>query len=220
MAAPSPPFATSEMVAVMLPTKLGREATDFTNDGQTTPSKAVVEQHIDWVSSQIEMQFGMAGYVVPLDEISGETWPTSQTFYLQFLTTLGTTAISGGYSLKPAPALSPSRGGGTGNVFQVLFDIEMKKIHWVSSSGRDKSTLRFRAAYYAGTPAEQLVTLPMGPTTDFMEGKFDPYRELSNWQIADKQMAIEQSMTDLNINWDHLYSLFDINKGLGVSIYE
>lgn len=219
MAAPNPPFATSAMVAAMIPSKVNLQS-DFTNDDSMFPTKANVEQFLNWVSSQVEMQFSMAGYRIPLAIISGETWPTHQTTYLQLLATLGGAAMAGGHTTKPAPALAPSRGNSTGNIFQDMFNAELAKIHTLTPRGPGVSLIKFRANYYIGTLAENNVVEPKGPTTDFMEGKWDPYRQLSNWNIADKILDIQQSMTELNIPWDYLFTLFDINKGFGRSVHE
>lgn len=220
MTAPSPPFATSAAVAYLLQTFL-QMGTDF-DEVETTPRKSTVEQHITWVSAQVEMQFQMAGYVVPLATVSGETWPSSQTTYLQLVTSFGAAALSGGHSLRPAPALGPGQPGSSGNIFQDMFQQELRKIFTppVGIGGVGKTFLKFRAQYYAGTPAEEAISLPKGPTTDFWEGHYDPMRQLSNWDIADKVLAIQQSMTDLEISWDYLYSLFDLQKGFATSIYE
>lgn len=223
MTAPSPPFTTTAAVAYMLSVKLNL-ATDFSAD--TTPTKTAVEQFITWVDSQIEGQFRMAGYKIPLAVISGETWPTSQTTYLQLVSTLGVAAMAGGHSQRPAPALSASRQGGSGNVLQDLYQAELDKIFTLLPGSRGKASgngvtlLNFRADYYAGSIAEMAVTEPKGPTTDFLESKYDPMRQLDNWSIADKILDIEQSMRDLEISWDYLYGLFSLNKGFATSVYE
>ena len=220
MAVPSPPFATSAMVAAFLTVKLN-SASDFS--ANTIPTDTAVDQMLTWVSSQVEMQFSMAGYKVPLATISGETWPTSQTYYLQLTTTMGAAAMAGGHTQKPAPALAPGTGqrGGSGNVLQDLFQKELDKIYRPGRlQDQGVTTLRFRAQYYAGSPAERVVVQPKGPTTDFMEGKFDPMRHLSLWDISDRILQIQATMEDLDVNWDYLYSLFDLDKGLGTSVYE
>lgn len=220
MAAPSPPFATSAMVATLLSVKLNK-ATDFSSS--TIPTDTQVDQFLTWVSGQVEMQFSMAGYKVPLATISGETWPTSQTYYLQLVTTLGAAAMAGGHSQKPAPALAPGSGqrGGSGNILQDLFQGELDKIYRPGRlQNQGVTAIRFRAQYYAGSPAERVVVQPKGPTTDFMEGKFDPMRHLSLWDISDRMLQIQQTMEDLDVNWDYLYNLFSLQKGLGTSNYE
>lgn len=205
MAAPTPPFATTEQVAEFMPAFI-EHASDFTQ--ASTPRKSSVSSVLALVSSQIEMSFGMAGYLVPLTEISGETWPTSQTSYLQLLTIMGTVGMIGGKALNPAGALTSARQVGSGNLFKDFFDTELKKI----------PISRFRARYYIGTQAEKMLSEPMGPTTDFFEGKYDPTRYLSFEETTNKVRAIEKSMTDLMVNWDYLYSLFD--QPLGYTKYE
>lgn len=216
MAAPSPPFATSAAVAAMMPTTV-HGASDFDDVGGTVPTKSAVTTVINLISSQVEMQFQMAGYVVPLAVVSGESWPSSQTTYLQLVTTLGAAAMAGGHGMKPLPALGPGRTGGTGNIFQDLYEKELRKIY---DQRTNRTYLHFRADYYAGSAAEKAILTPKGPTTDFLEGKHDPMRYLSNWEITDKILDIQRSMSELEISWDYLYSVFSINKGFGTSEYE
>jgi hypothetical protein len=102
-----------------------------------------------------------------------------------------------------------------------MFDDQLGRIFTAGSKQHiGFSQMRFKADYYPGTPAEQMVRDPRGATTDFMEGKYDESRYLSFWDTTDRVLMIEQSMTDLAIKWDHLYSLFGLNKGFGTSIYE
>jgi len=186
----------------------------------TPQKKTAVDVFIGWVDSAIETQFRLAGYKIPLAELSDEAWPTSQTTYLQMLSSLGTAAMAGGFSMKPAPALAPSQGGGSGNVLQDLYVAELAKIYRPTPNGKGLAASGFRAQYYAGSLAEQTILEPKGPTTDFMEGRFDPMQHLDNWLVADKVLAIQNSMADLAVDWDYMYSLFDISKGFGSSVYE
>jgi hypothetical protein len=183
----------------------------------TTPDETRVTQFISWTAAQIDLQFQSAGYVLPLAIISGETWPAHQTTYLQLVNTMAAAAMAGGYSLKPAPATAPGRQGGTGNIYGDLFNAELRKIFDPQTG---QTTLRFRANYYAGSPAQISVTEPKGPTTDFLEGRFDPMRQYTQEQMADRILEIQDSMAYLQLNWDYMYGLFDINKGLGEGQYE
>jgi hypothetical protein len=172
---------------------------------------------IDLISGQVEMQFQAAGYQLPLTAISGEAWPSSQTVYLQLVTTLGTVAFANGHAQKPSPALAPGRPGGSGNLFQDLFNEEMKKIY---DNARGKTFLRFRAAYYHASPAEQVIADFKGPTTDFMEGKYDPQMYGLVWDCANRILEIREEILGRYPSWDFLYNVFDLEKGLGPSIYE
>ena len=213
MTAPSPPYTNSDMVSYMLTTMLSSGSFG----AATTPNLDRVDQFITWISAQVDMQFSAAGYVLPLAVISGETWPTHQTTYLQLVTTMGAAAMAGGYSLRPAPATAPGRQGGSGNVYGDLFNEELKKI-WDPQT--KSTTLNFRADYYVGSPAQIACTEPKGPTTDFLEGRFDPTRELGLFDVADRVLVIQDSMKDLNLTWDYMYGLYDIDKGFGTSINE
>ena len=194
----------------MLLRNLLQGGADF-NTG-TTPTKVSVDSILVWVSSQIDMQFGAAGYKVPLVEVTGETWPTHQTNFLALVACLGAAAYVGGHSLKPAPAIAPGKSGGTGNLFQDLFNTELQKIF---DRDNDRTHLRFRADYYAGTPAEKALCEPNAPTTDFMEGYFDPTSYLSVWDVTEEMRAVQDAMKDLDIEWDYLYQFQTFNRGFG-----
>jgi hypothetical protein len=212
MTAVSPPFSTPEAVAYLMSIPL-KTGTNFTTT--TNPTLAAVTQFISWISSQMELQFSMAGYILPLAEIADETWPTSQTTYLQLVATLGTVAMAGGFAQKPLPAIAPGRSSSSGNVFQDLYNAELAKIY---DSANNKTWLNFRSQYRIGTPAQIALTDPRGPTTDFLEGYYDPYRHYDNYAIANKVLAIQLSLEDLDISWDYMYGI--LSRGLGTSIYE
>jgi hypothetical protein len=174
------------------------------------PPKATADQVITWVSSQIDMDFAAAGYKTPFVEITGETWLTAQTNFLALVTCLGTAAHLSGHFLKPAPAVAPGREGGSGNLFQDLFGRELRKI-W---DGR-RTHLKWRADYYAGTPAEMAVKEPTGPVLDFMEGKFDPTRYEGFWDVTETMRQVQMEIKDLELEWDYLYDYESFNMGLG-----
>lgn len=167
MTIPSKPYASSSQVALLIP-NLMNSLTDF-DDINTTPKKTAVDQYLVWVANEIDMQFSQAGYIVPFQELSGESWPEHQTYFLELLNALGAAALAGGHTLKPAPALSPGRGNSTGNIYQDMYNLELRKI-WDNT----KSMIRFRCKTYAGTPAEWSITEPTGPSLDYMVGKMNP----------------------------------------------
>ncbi|OGC94081.1 MAG: hypothetical protein A2W25_11910 [candidate division Zixibacteria bacterium RBG_16_53_22] len=183
-------------------------ASDFS--ASTTPKNTDVNDIIDWVSSQVDMQFMSAGYKIPFLVLSGETWAMSQTNYLTFVVVNGAAAYAAGHSLKPAPAVAPGREGSSGNIFQDMFDKELRKV-WDGRSTR----LPWRAQYYYGTKAEELLTQPSGPTTDFIEQRFDPMRFLSMWDMTEELRKVQNEIKDMDIDWDYLYNYKSFNIGLG-----
>jgi hypothetical protein len=210
MAAPTAPYTDSATVAALSGPDM-RGGADFSES--TVPPKTTVDNFITLVSSQIDMHLAMAGYVIPLAEISGENWPVHQTSYLKLVATFGAAALTFGFSRKPAPAVSPSRGNTTGNVYHDLYVAEINKIF---EPTKQISMTRLRADYIVGTQADKNLTVPIGPMTDFMEGKLDPMRELTQqdviklmWKAQDHIGRYEEP------KWDYLYGLFGINKGVG-----
>lgn len=187
-------YTSSSRVALLLGPLIQFKA-DF--DTVTLPTKAMVDAYINWVDAHIDSQFRQAGYKLPLTYISGEEWPTTQTYYLELLSTLGAASFAGGISLKPAPAVGPSNS--TGNMFRDLYNEEMQRI-WDGT----RTQIRFRADYYSGTPAETALFLPQGPISDFMEGRYDPMRWELFEEISERMYTIQTRMRDLGIKWDYL----------------
>lgn len=214
MSVPTSPYTTAAAVKFLLRVPLTKQSIG----ASTTPDSDTVSQVLTWIGGEIDVRLAAAGFVVPLAVISGEEWPTHQTNYLGMVASLGAAGMAGGFAMAPAPALAPNRQGGkTGNRLYDLYQAELDKIY---NQQTGRTGLALRASYYAGTPAQVAVTEPKGPTTDFIEGKFDPTRVLSSFDVADRLLAIQASMKDLEPHWDYVYSLFDIDKGFGTSVYE
>lgn len=205
MTIPSKPYATSVQVALLLPMLMNGNS-DF-NDTTTTPRKAQVDQYLLWIANQIDMQFQQAGYVIPFTELSGETWPEHQTYYLALLNSLGAAALAGGHVLKPAPAMQPGRGS-SGNIYQDMYNAELNKI-WESFS--KSSNIRFRCMAYSGTPAEKSITEPTGPYLDYQAGKMNQEDFMMLWDYTD----LKKSITDYvvteygSLGVDDFTSLFE-----------
>lgn len=172
MALPLKPYATSAQVALLLP-QLMNTHTDF-DDLNTMPRKTAVDQYLVWISNEIDLQFQQAGYIIPFQELSGESWPEHQSHYLELIAALGAAALSGGHVLKPAPALTTGRGNSSGNIYQDMYNLELRKI-W---DGRS-SNIRFRCRTYSGTPAEWSISEPIGPSLDYIVSKMNPEDFLS-----------------------------------------
>lgn len=185
MSIPIKPYATSSQVAMLLPNLLGNN-TDF-NDSSTSPKKTSVDQYLIWVSNQVDLQFQQAGYIVPFVVLTDETWPEHQTYYLQLITAMGAAALAGGHVLKPAPALSPGRGNSSGNIYQDMFNIELRKI-WDGTN----SNIRFRTTAYSGTPAEKSIREPIGPSLDYIAGKMNP----EDFLLFDDYTQLRKNITD------------------------
>lgn len=181
------------------------ELYDFT--AKTNPKKSAVEQFLMWTSNQIDMQFSMAGYVVPLSVIDGETWSTEQDYYLELVTALGTAAMTSDV-LKPAPAIGAGRGESSGNLFRDLFKQELAKIYNPLNSFETKSTIRFRAKTYSGSPAEYSVREPIGPQLDYIAGLMNPEDHFSLQALTDLRLAM-QNYVEINFpNWGDFYGLY------------
>ena len=180
MAVPTSPYTDSATVALLMPTLLNR-ATDF---GPDTPiTKDVVDRIITWVSSVVEMTFAEVGYVIPFQELEGETWPTSQTDYLQYVTALGTAAHILSTTLKPAPATGQGRVGTQESNFKLGFEDELHKI---------RTVLPFRALAVVGSAADNRLADIYGATTDVVAGmQTDPTQYMGIREIADRVQRLK-----------------------------
>lgn len=212
MSIPIKPYAVSSQVGMLVNNLLGRNNLDF--DESTNPRKSSVDQYLVWISNQIDLQFQQAGYKVPFQELSGESWPEHQTYYLELLCAMGAAAFAGGHVLKPAPAISSGRGFATGNLYQDLYNFELNKI-W---NARERTSwIRFRAQTYSGTPAEYSITEPIGPDLDYIEGKVNPEFYLSFEGYTNLRHSIQTHVEDAKVFlWDDFHGVFS-EKLLGYS---
>lgn len=198
------PYVTPEQVA-FFQRNLLLGATDFSPN--TPVTEQAMNQFIAWSSATVDTYFSQAGYIIPFQDLEGEVWPTHQTLYLQFLTSLGASSMISP-SLKPAPATGAGRTGSAGNVFQDLYSTELKRIY----DGRF-TQLRFRAKYYLGTPAEKALLEPSSPTSDFMLGRVDPTKFMSLPEYTEFFTNVAKSVRGKSIDWDYMYSLFGMGYG-------
>lgn len=204
MAVPTKPYCTSSQVAMLL--------TNGYPDGfnlKTRPTSTQIETHLIWISNQVDMQFSQAGYIVPLQALDAG-WPDHQSYYLQMVTALGVAALAGGFSVKPAPALNPGRNNSTGNVFQDLYNTELKKIY--DDRVRDTS-IRFQAKTYAGSLAERSITEPIGPSLDYMTGDMNPEGIMSFLAYTDLKYNIQCYVENYNLinnplNWNDFFGMY------------
>ena len=186
MTVPNKPYAVSAQVALLLP-NLMNSKTDF--DDNTTIKKSAVDQYLTWISNEIDLQFQQAGYVVPFQELDGESWPEHQNYYLELLASLGAAALTGGHVLKPAPALTPGRGNSSGNIYQDMYNLELRKI-WDAFAQR--TDIRFRCKAYAGSKAEWSISEPTGPYVDYMVGRMNP----EDFLLFEDYTILRNSITD------------------------
>lgn len=174
MTAPSAPYCATADVAALLPNMIGWAA-DF--DTATTPTKTAVTNLISKWACRVDMAFAAVGYVVPFQEVSGETWATWQTGMLLLMNALAVAGALTGPILKPAPAIGDKRGY-TDNAFTAEFKDMTEKI---TISG-----LGFRAATRTGSLAEQFVNSPIGPMSDYLMGYIDE----TNWMTITEYTGI------------------------------
>jgi len=198
MAAPATPYSTSAQVGLLLKTMfLGA------NPSATSPvTTEDFTQLISWVDSVIDSFFRSVGYKVPFVAMSGETWPTSQTVVLSYMSSIGAAAMAGGHILNPAPAMVPIRsGGGDQHPYTIAID---KSLQHVLDHG-----YHFRAQFYLGTKAEKWISEPQGPWTDFMVDRVDPTRYQMVRGYTDMIADVFDEYEAMDIDWDYMWSLKD-----------
>ncbi len=217
MPGPVAPYCTTSDVALLNISQLGG-LTDFIDQpGPTTPTLARVTSLITFVSAHIDSQLVSAGYIVPLVEVSGEAWPTHQTTYFKMLCAIGTAAKAFGEVMAPAPYLE--RGGARvpGNIFEEQFKLEMKRLYNMQG---DRTSVRLRANWRPGTPAEVVMKLAAGPTTDFEVGRMDPTDTLPFQEVTDIVFGIQANLSKLRIPWDYMTDLDMTDTSLGATVEE
>lgn len=191
MTAPTSPYATSGDVASFFKNMIN-DNPDFNTN--TAIPKVTIDKWIIWVSGAIDMALSEAGYVIPLQELSGEAWPVHQTTYLELVTSLGCASFVSPGS-KPAPALGPGQKGSSGNIFDDLYKMELQKIR--------SGSLRYRAKFYLGTRAEINVNEPSAPVSNV---GIDKIRVMTLADTADLFSSIHYTLVSQNyaLTWDQI----------------
>lgn len=195
---PIAPYCKTDDVAAVVP-QLLRGATDFS--AETTIKRVQVTKFIGWVSSAIDMAFARPGFIVPYQEIAGETWPAAQTHMLELMTSFGVAGMLVGPVIKPAPA-SGREGGKSDNWYTATYKEFLASIP-IDGAG-------FRMNYHPGSKAEQMCRYPRGPVTDYLLGYFDN----TSVQTITEYTEVVETIRRVNVVsgvWplDHLKSVRD-----------
>jgi len=200
MAVPVSPFVSADL-ASLLSKNLFRGQTPT----HSSPvSSTEIEQLILWVDGIIEGDFADLGYKVPFLEISGETWPSWQTVYLQIMSAVGAMAMTTGHILLPSPNMRPGRAGGEENVYATLFRRMQARVQIRG--------LRFRARYYRGTQAEKFISDPQAPRTDFQVEAYDPSRYELLKLYTDRMVSFFGDIRRMNIDTDYVRQLLESGR--------
>lgn len=196
MAPPTTPYSTPTQVSYLLQ-PMFRGAIPGAG---TAVTDTVFDQLIPWVDSVIDGYFRSVGYKIPFAVITGETWHVSQTTLLSYMSAIGAAAMAGGHVLNPAPAMMPIRsGGGDQHPYAIAIDKSLAKIL--------ETGYHLRGDFYLGTDAEQWLSEPLGPWSDFMIDYYDParYQLVRGYTNMMRDVFIE--MKGFNIKWDYLWRL-------------
>ncbi len=172
------PYSSAETVQMLL-SNMPSYGPGFS--AVSKPSLATVTYFLNLVGSAVDMSLGEAGYVLPLAAISDETWPTSQTYFLDYLAGLGTAGLIGN-TFKPSPYMGPGTETSPGNIFYQQYNTWLKSI----SLGH----MGLRADYRSGTPAEQFLLSPLGPRWSYGDTDFTEMQDVVGfWQSAIEEEA-------------------------------
>lgn len=211
MVAPTTPWCTSADVAAFNAAFMGGK-TDFDTNG---PVKlASVDSMRTLISNHVSMQFQSAGYKIPFQELSGETWLDHQTSYLNLVTVLGISAKLFSSLMNAYPSAVRS-GGRLGNILDEQYSLELRKIY---NHQTNLSQIRFRAAYWPSTPAEASIKVQFGPISDYARERFDPTRTMGFHDVTELAWGIQKAFKDLRVPWDYMHELTD--QGLGATTYD
>ncbi len=161
----------------------------------TKPDGETVEYFIKMVASAVDMRLMQAGYIIPLEALDGETWPESQTYFLDYLVGLGAAGLIGN-TLRPAPAMGPGSENSPGNVFYQQYNT------WVEMIATGKMGLR--AKYRISTPAERFILSPLGPRWTYGDTEFSEMVDVvSFWSSAIEEQALLEFMQSFARSYRH-----------------
>jgi hypothetical protein len=173
------PYSSKETVNVLFPQGPQFGAGGFS--ASSKPNDSVVFFYLNMTASAVDMALNQAGYYLPLEPIEGETWPVSQSYFMDYLTGLGTVGLIGN-TLRPAPSMGPGSDNSPGNIFYQQY------ITWISriSSGN----MGLRAKYRIGSPAERFLMSPRGPLWSFEDSDVTDMADVVDfWNSAFEEEA-------------------------------
>jgi len=200
MPPPTTPYVTGALASI-----LSKNLFKGQIPSASTPvANTEIDQLILWVDGIIDGDFSDLGYKVPFQEISGETWPSWQTVYLQIMSAVGAMAMTTGHILLPSPVMRPGRAGGEENVYTTLFRRMQARVQ--------KRGLRFRARYYRGTQAERFISDPQAPRTDFQVEAYDPSRYELLKLYTDRMVSFFGDIRKMNIDTDYVRQLLESGR--------
>lgn len=203
MAVPASPFCLSSNVAPYLFVQLKGRG-DF-QDGSTNISKTSVDGFIDNVSAQMLARFRRAGYVTPLVDLSGVSWPADQTDFLTILCVMGACSI-----ISSPFVTNPSAGGGKANLFKDSYKSGLDEIFEIE----DKEAGPFYGCQYRSmTPAERAVGIPAVPTTSHLQEMNDPAAHTSFSYWTGKSQQMQDAMEALLPLHNYDFNLNEMEKG-------
>lgn len=200
MAAPTTPYVTGALASTMAKSMFRGQAPS----AATVISDTEMDQLVLWTDAIINGDFADLGYKIPFVALSGETWPTWQTTYLQIYSTVGAMSVATGYMLLPAPARRPTDVGGVQNAWATVFTRMSERVQ--------KRGLRFRGQYYRGTQAEQFIADPQAPRTDFQVEAYDPSRYELLELYTDRMVAFFSDIRAMNIDTDYVRWLLESGR--------
>lgn len=207
MTVPSAPFCLSSNVAPYMSLRMNNRG-DF-EDGVTNMSKTTVDGFIDDVSAQILGRFRLAGYTVPLTDLTGITWPSTQTDFLRALCVMGACSV-----LSSLFVANPGRRSADGNPFEKLYNSGLEDIFRTAFSIRIAGPF-YGAQYKSMSPAEKAVGVPAVPTTSHLLTMNDPAAHTGFRYWTDKSQEMQDYMEALLPLHNYDYDLNEQEAGPG-----
>jgi len=134
----------------------------------TRPTAVQVAYYLKYAASLLDHSLSEVGYILPLAAMTGEDWPDSQTYFLDYMVASGAAGIIGD-SMRPAPAMGPGLSTSPGNVFFTHFNSFLTRLV--------RGETGLRASYRNGSKAERFLLTQRAAMTS--EGNTD-YMELAD----------------------------------------
>lgn len=203
---PASPYTTSDRVAFFHRNLIAKNP-DFTT--ATALPKDNVDAFIAMVCDEVDMRFAAAGWIIPFEPLTGESWQAYQSGYLELLVVYGVSAMFAP-ALKPAPGYGPGRPGSSGNVFQDLYTDRLNQIY---DYKLNRTTFRWRAKYRQDTPASRLMNDESYPKIDVIKNGLDFFRYQTMQEYTDMILTLKYDAEYLSTAADQL-ERFVVDNGL------
>jgi hypothetical protein len=190
---PTAPYCSTPHVYVLRVYIEGVGKEDFNDD-----LRRAVEQWIGQIAARMDAAYYGAGYAIPFETVSGETWPDWQTFFLQYMNAVGVASMLGAdasqtqiYNLAAGERSSRSR-------HQIEWETLIGGIEEKVTQKRIAAPSLVSAATRSGSNAEYLLSSPTPPLMSSLLGYNNPRMTDNLREMTWRQIFYSEEITKGN----------------------